>query len=57
MLFDLAMNRYQLTCERLGTAVKGLSHLTSAFCTVGKEFREMIDDDVAPLAFFSKGDE
>ncbi len=55
MLFDLAMNRYQLTCERLGTAVKGLSRLASAFCTVGKESGEMIEDGVFPSLFFPKG--
>lgn len=54
MLFDLAMNRYQLTCERLGTAVKGLSRLTSALCTVGKKSREMIEEDIVLFSFFSK---
>lgn len=54
MLFDLAMNREQLTCERLGAAGKGSSHLTSALCTVGKESRETINDIVL-LSFFVKG--
>lgn len=51
MLFDIAMNRYQLTCERLNTAVKGLSRLTSALYTVGKESRDTIEDDIVLLSF------